>query len=233
MIAVVIPTCDHHYIPPDYGNIPVIVVLDEENRGFASSCNIGLSKAHEQGFSWAVVCNDDVDVSSQDLNRMVREVQENTGAISPMIIDDQGGEYAGISVLKWGRVRMIRSNEKKSPDSAFGTCMLVPSWVRFDSQYLHGFEDIALCSLLKKRGKTVTICRFAHCKHEGGGTIEHYTPNWFARSIYGQLRFFSSPALSGIILGLGFLQARHSMENMKGVWEGYVLWKRQRNSRTT
>ena len=31
MIAVVIPTCDHHYIPPDYGTIPVIIIYDDEN----------------------------------------------------------------------------------------------------------------------------------------------------------------------------------------------------------
>lgn len=233
MIAVVIPTCNHHYIPPDFGTIPVIVVYDDKRRGFASSSNIGIAKAHAKGIPWTVVCNDDVDFSSLDLDKMISEIQQSTGAISPLIMDDQGIKYAGISVSKWGRVRMIRSDESIAPDSAFGTCMLVPSWVRFDAQYLHGFEDIALCSLLRNRKKTISVCRTTHCKHQGGGTIAHDSRTWFARSIYGQLRFFSSPALSNIILGLGFLQARNSLESMKGVWDGYMLWKRQRNSSTT
>ena len=233
MIAVVIPTCDHHYIPPDYGTVPVIVVHDEECRGFASSCNIGISKAHARGFLWVLVCNDDIELSSSDLYTMISAIKENTGAISPLIVDDQGKKYAGLSVSKWGRTRMIGSDESIAPDSVFGTCMLIPSWVRFDAQYLHGFEDIALCSLLRKRGREIAVCRFARCTHEGGKTIAHHTRLWFARSIYGQLRFFSSPVLSGIILGLGFVQARDSVDNMKGVWDGYVLWKRQRSSRTT
>lgn len=233
MIAVVIPTCDHQYTPPDYGKIPVIVIYDDQRRGFAASCNIGIARAQEKGFPWVVVCNDDIELSLPDLHDMVHHIQENTGAISPLIIDDQGNEYAGITVSKWGRVRMILSAESIDPDSALGTCMIVPSWARFDAQYLHGFEDIALCSLLRRRGRTIIICRSARCKHDGGSTIPHYSRSWFARSIYGQLRYFSSPTLSGIILGLGLLQARSSLENMKGVWEGYTLWKNQRSSSTT
>ena len=56
-----------------------------------------------------LVCNDDIDLSLSDLHEMVHHVQENTGAISPLIVDDQGNEYAGITVSKWGRVRMIES----------------------------------------------------------------------------------------------------------------------------
>ena len=233
MIAVVIPTCDHHYVPPNYGTIPVFVVYDEDRRGFAASCNIGIAKAHAKGFSWILVCNDDIELSPLNLHTIISQIREDTGAISPLIVDDKGMEYAGISVSKWGRVRMITSRESTTPDSVIGTCMLVPSWARFDSQYLHGFEDIALCSFLRERGKKISVCRSAHCKHEGGGTVSHYSRPWFAKSIYGQLRFFSSPALSGIILGLGLFQARFSRENMKGVLDGYKLWKRQRSSRKT
>ena len=56
--------------------------------------------------------------------------------------------------------------------------------------------------------RTISICRSARCKHDGGGTIAHHSRSWFARSIYGPLRFSSSPTLSGIIVGLGLLQAR-------------------------
>ena len=164
---------------------------------------------------------------------MIHQVREETGAISPLIVDDQGGEYSGLAVSKWGRVRMIQSQESIAPDSAFGTCMLIPSWARFDDQYIHGFEDIALCALLRNRGRKIAVCRSARCRHDGGGTIMHHTRTWFARSIYGHLRYFSSPALSGIIVGLGLLQARDSIENIKGVWEGYTLWKNQRSSSTT
>ena len=233
MIAVVIPTCNHHYIPPDYGTIPVIVVHDDQRRGFAASSNIGIAKAQAQGCQWVVICNDDIALSLSDLQEMISQVQEDTGAISPLIEDDQGIKYSGIMVSNWGRVRMIRAAESRKPDSAFGTCMMIPSWARFDAQYLHGFEDIALCSLLRKRGRTITTCRSARCRHDGGSTIAHHTRSWFARSIYGQLRFYSSPALSVVIVGLGFAQARSSFENIKGVWDGYLLWKRQRSSSTT
>ena len=233
MIAVVIPTCDHHFNPPDYGTIPVIVVIDKNRRGFAASCNIGIAEAHSKGHSWVLVCNDDVDLSLSDLKEVLSKINEHTGAIAPIIIDERGFKQTGIFVSRWGRVRLIQSNETIAPDAVSGACMLVPSWARFNSQYLHGFEDIALCSLLRKRNKEIFVCRSAQCVHKGGGTLAHNTRLWFARSVYGQLLFFSSPPLSGLILGFGFLQARGSLDHMKGVWEGYLLWKNQRNSKAT
>ena len=233
MTAVVIPTCDHHFSPPDYGTVPVIVVYDKDRRGFASSCNIGIAEAHSQGHSWVLVCNDDVELSLIDLKEILSKINEDTGAMAPIIIDNHGIKQTGIKVSRWGRVRLIQSKETILPDAVSGACMLVPSWSRFNSQYIHGFEDIALCSLLRKRKKSISICRTAQCTHLGGGTLSHNTRSWFARSVYGQLLFFSSPSLTVLILGFGFLQARGSVDHMKGVWDGYLLWKNQRNSKAT
>ena len=235
MIAVVIPTCNHQYVPPDYGSISVIVVYDDPSnpRGFASSCNIGISKAHADNFSWVLICNDDADISLNDLHTLMAKIDEDTGVIAPVIVDDHGHEEAGIKVSGWGRVRMMKTTENREPDAVSGACMLIPSWARFDSGFLHGFEDVALCLLLKKRGKKITIHRDARCIHLGGGTLTHHTRAWFARSIYGQLRLFSSPILSIGIVSLGCLQARNSLSNVKGVWDGYRLWKDQRSSKET
>lgn len=235
MIAVVIPTCNHLYIAPDYGSIQVIVVYDSPSypRGFGSSCNIGIAKAHADGCSWVLICNDDAQISLSDIHKMMGYIDESAGVIAPVIVDDHGHETAGIRISRWGRSWMMRATDRRQADAVSGACMLIPSWARFDRGYLHGFEDIALCFLIKKRGKNIMIHRSARCMHHGGGTIPHHTSDWFARSIYGQLLFFSSPALSFFIVGLGMLQARHSVAHIKGVWDGYQLWNVQRSARVT
>ena len=235
MIAVIIPTCSADFVPPAYESVSVVVVFDDpkDPRGFACSCNLGLAKAHALGFRWALICNDDASISNEDIERLTHHIDEGTGVIAPVITDDKGIQRSGIVVSSWGRVRLVRSHSSEDIDALSGACFLIPSWARFDDGFTHGFEDIALCFLLRKRGKKLKIVQNAHCHHHGGGTIVHNSRKWFAHSVYGHLRIFSSHLHSPLIVALAILQARNKKSSILGVLDGWNLWRNQRSSRTT
>ena len=82
-------TYDHHYIPQ---------IMDQyRSSSFTMSKDVVLqhrptseSPKHRLEFRWVVVCNDDIDLPLSDLQEMILQIQEDAGAISPMIEDDQG-----------------------------------------------------------------------------------------------------------------------------------------------
>jgi GT2 family glycosyltransferase len=235
MIAVVIPTCSVDFVPPNYGSISVFVIFDDpkNSRGFASSCNLGLAKAHAQGFRWILICNDDASISREDILQLMQNIDDGIGVIAPVITDDKGIQSAGIVVSSWGRVQLLRTPLSEGFDALSGACFLIPAWARFDDGYSHGFEDIALCSLLKKRGKGLKLVRDVRCHHDGGGTIVHHSRIWFAHSVYGHLRFFSSSIHAPLIVGLAMMQARRRKSSLLGVLDGWLLWRDQRRSRVS
>ena len=232
MIAVVIPTCSSSFSPPSYSHIAFFVVFDDPSspRGFAASCNLGIAQAQAKGFPWVLICNDDAHISEEQIQKIHSVATEDHGVISPVIQADQKIFSSGISISSWGRVRFVRTDQERL-DALAGACMLIPSWARFHDGYIHGFEDIALCRLMRNRGKILEIVHDIVCEHKGGGTIPHDSPLWFRNSVYGHLRFYASPTLAPIIVGLGLVQARHRISNMMAVLDGWRLWRDQRNDR--
>ena len=122
---------------------------------------------------------------------------------------------------------MIRSAESTDPDSALGTCMIVPFKARFDAQYLHGFEDIAgFVEKMRTNHPDLSI-----------GTMQMMVEQQFyIIHVLGLLnRFMGSsdfrpPPYLESLLGWGPYR-RGVPRNLKGVWEGYT--ENQRNSSMT
>ena len=201
---------------------------NDKQEGFAKTCNKGLAEIQSRHIHWVLICNDDAHITQDNLDLLIAEINEYTGVIAPMIISDQKIQSAGISVSSWGRVSLRKSIHKKQPQALSGACFLIPSWVRFDDGYLHGFEDIALCSFLKKRGFSLNLVSSAICDHKSGGTLPHYTEDWYALSLYGQLRFFSKSRHIPLILCMAIAQKNINMEGLKGIWKGFSMWKNHR-----
>ena len=228
MIAVVIPTRNPQYVPPDYDKTPIVIVRDHNGEGFAKTCNRGLAELQSKNVRWALICNDDAHIAPDHLTQLLEHIDENTGVIAPTITADQKILCAGISVSSWGRVRLRRHVEATIPDALSGACFLIPSWVRFDDGYLHGFEDIALCSFLKNRGFHLRLVSDVYCEHRGGGTLAHHTMDWYDLSLYGQLRYFSKRRYAPLILLMALVQKNIGKEGRRGVWKGFLRWKHQR-----
>lgn len=245
MIAVVIPTLDHGFTPPSYEGISVFVVYDGppqnaknthllgHQKGFAHACNVGLAYAQHQGFRHVLILNDDAHLTQKDLHIMYKQAQDEVSVIGPVIIDDQGIQSAGIRYSSWGRVFLNKDVTCTSIQALSGACLLMPSWLRFDEGYPHGFEDIELCSRVQQMNIAIRLARDARCFHLGGKSIAHHSRLWFQHSIYGQLRFFKKRRYLPLVVAMGFLQARNRVESIKGVYGGAMLWWHQRSSRAT
>jgi len=228
MIAVVIPTRNLAYQSPQYRDFPTILIQDSRGEGFAKTCNRGLALAQKQKKKWVLICNDDAQIQEQDIHLLIARITDQIGVIGPVIMADQKIQSAGISVSRWGRLQLRNSITFRPPDALSGACFLVPSWIRFEDGYPHGFEDIALCFFLKKRGFTLSLVHDAICQHRGGGTLQHRTKDWYAFSIYGQLRLFSQYRNIPLILLLAMLQIKTDTEGWKGFRKALSMWKNQR-----
>ena len=81
---------------------------------------------------------------------------------------------------------------------------------------------------LKKRGFSLHLVSSAICEHQSGGTLPHYTKDWYAFSLYGQLRFFSKSRYVPLILCMAIAQKNIKKEGLKGIWKGFSMWKNYR-----
>ena len=164
---------------------------------------------------------------------MIHQLRGGDRVIGPVITDDRGIQSAGIKVSSWGRVALNKDPTHTTLQALSGACLLIPSWLRFDEGYPHGFEDIELCARITKMGLDIELVREASCFHMGGHSIPHGSKLWFQHSIYGQLRFFGKRRYFPIIILMGLLQARHHRDSLIGVWQGGLRWWHQRSSKAT
>ena len=181
----------------------------------------------QDGFSWVLVLNDDAVVQKADLRQMMALIKPNIGAIGAVIYDQKNVTTAGISVAFWGRVKNLRKHPDKSHfvDALSGACLLLPSWSRFDIRFPHGFEDIAMCSQLRKMGLSSIVCATARCFHQQGSTVSQRSPKKMRNSVYGQALFFKHRRFFPLVLGLAVLQLlkeRSTMSRYIGAYEGFI-----------
>ena len=218
-----------------HGSLPSFdgcCVLQGRKKGFAQACNVGLSRAQQDGYEWALILNDDAQIKEASIKRLMLHCSSETGAIGPLVYDSVGIESAGIDVRSYGRISL----QQRIPDSftevdaLAGVSLVVPTWVRFDKRFIHGFEDIALCFQLKKMGYQIVLEPTAKCIHQGGGSIPHGSKEWFSHSVYGQLLFYNRKNLFYPIVFLAFLQSMkmRKKDSFVGVLDGAKKWVYQR-----
>ena len=105
--------------------------------------------------------------------------------------------------------------------------MLIPSHLRFDERFPHGFEDIELCLRATQMGYKIRVQYDAICFHHGEGTISRNEKQGQRSSVYGQLILFSSIRKAPIIAGLCLAQIikeNGKMERYIGLGKGIMDW---------
>jgi GT2 family glycosyltransferase len=198
--------------------------IRSENVGFSKAVNNGLAHLEKRGFTQVLLLNDDAKITPSDIEKLLKQTSNQT-ILAPTILCN-GKRIYGVSVKSWGRVKA--NLQRSSPiDAVFGTCMLLPSNLRFDEGFPHGFEDIELCQRAKKMGFTIKLVEDALCIHQGESSLSRNDKKGQRASVYGQLRLFSSLKKSPLITGLCFAQIvreKGNIERYVGFSKGVVDW---------
>lgn len=201
----------------------VFVLKNMERKSFANSVNIGLDFLEGKGIKRSLILNDDAKIREEDCAQLFEEWGEKQ-LISP-IIHQNGDCFHGIRVKNWGRVFL--DSTTKQPDSLLGTCLLIPTELRFDTGFPHGFEDIELCLRAKKQGYKLRVLDSVICWHLGEGSLSRKERQGQRFSTYGHLRLFSSkrkaPSI-GMLSLLQILKERGDSERYLGWAQGVGDW---------
>lgn len=171
--------------PAGLNGLDVETIRTEGSIGFAKAVNRGLAFLEANGVKRVLILNDDAVVHPDCVLKLRAAWCTEDGALGPVLADGQGRRWSGIEVSRSGRVRMRAGVKGGRVDAVSGACLLMRVTERFDSDFVHGFEDIELCLRLRRKGALVRIVSDALCTHAGGATID-------ARS-----RFAQRAALSG------------------------------------
>jgi len=207
----------------------VQILRNNRESSFANSVNTGLEHLHRLGVKKALVLNDDALISEEDCQKLFSRWKPKT-LISPII---QHGEeqFYGVRVQKLGRVSILK--ELSVPDALLGTCLLLPTELRFDSGFPHGFEDIELSIRARTMGYRLEILEQTYCHHIGEGTLSRMQRRGQRYATYGQLRLYSSKRkapMVGLLSLLQILRERGDVERYVGFVQGVGDWVFERHT---
>ncbi len=199
-------------------------------RGFAAAANLGLARAQERGFTWAVLLNDDA-VPRPGCIAALRAAVEAPGIVAagPVLEGPDGVESAG---LRYHEVTARLRQQTRVPagvqtvDALSGACLLVSVEVRFDERFPHAMEDIDLSRRLRAGGGSLVVEPAARCWHAGGGSVPRRGREAARDALRGHLRLAGdSRVRRGLVVAYALVQiAREGgpAERLLGVWEGVV-----------
>ena len=202
------------------------------NGGFARAVNVGLQVAAGMGARAALVLNDDAVPAPECIQRLLEVWTRRGGAVGPVIENGLGQvTSAGIELSVWGRLR--EQNQVREPDvhavgALSGACLLVGTTWRFDPDFRHGMEDIALCRRIRAAGGHAWLVPDARCRHVGGATVDRTSPDAQRAAVAGHLRLVDGGIRTPVVLGLSVAQVMRdgpSPERLQAVLQGWRDWR--------
>ena len=206
----------------------IICIRSSGDSGFTNAVNMGLSRIETLGFRFVLVLNDDAWIGLDDIQHLVQMAQPNR-LISP-VIQSQGRRFYGVTIRSWGLVQ-LNQNRSNRVDALLGTCLLMPSNLRFDSRFYHGFEDLHLTAMAKHSGFELLVIEKAICRHVGGASLDSKSLKGLRFSVYGHLCLYNSLQRGPIIWSLYLLkvvftdQARGvRMKSIRAINYGVLDW---------
>ena len=181
----------------------VHIVRTEGLSGFARAANAGLDRIEQMGLPLVLLLNDDAQMRPGAIAALVDSWMDTDGAIAPVLYEHSGPVY-GITVTRWGRVRL--NLKPQAPQALSGAALLMRSSERFDPLYVHGFEDIELCRRLRDRGLDLRVIEESLCDHLGGGSVKRRSRAAQRAAMAGHLRYLGGGIRGGVAVGLGLAQ---------------------------
>ena len=159
------------------------------NSGFTNAANLGLNTAEQLGFSYVLLMNDDAWLDTVDIHKIFDMAHPNK-LVSP-IVECNNRRYYGVRIHSWGLIK-LNTKPSKQIDALLGACLLMPSPLRFDNRFHHGFEDLHLTSVSKQSGFELVLREDITCRHIGGGTVHPQSVDGIRFSVYGHLALYDS-----------------------------------------
>lgn len=210
----------------------VRVVPGGAGLGFARAVNRGLAAAEAEGFTHALVLNDDAAPEPGCLDALGAAWSSDSGAVGPLLVGPAGVESAGMRLSRWGRLRTHTTvppgGRPVLVDALSGACILLRAGARFDEGYRHGMEDVSLCRALRRAGRTVRLVPTVRCRHLGGATVDRRSPAAQRHAVSGHLRLVGGGIHAPVVLGLAVAQVVREgggAARIRAVARGWRDWR--------
>lgn len=159
------------------------LIRSEENRGFASGCNIGIRYALKCGAKYLWLLNNDTVVHPRALSEMVALAasDKKVGLVGSVVHDFHDPEsvqaYGGGSINRWlGTSRYLKEPGKGRLDYVTGASLLIKKPVvesvgLLDEAYFFYWEDAAYSQRALRAGWKLSVAEGSHILHKEGGTV--------------------------------------------------------------
>lgn len=220
-----------------------VLLLLDENGGYAAGNNVGIRKAIELGYDTFLLANSDTYlISRHALSDCYSYMKENKiGILGPKMINESGEDISGyINVDRYGRTKHQLTNDITECKSLTGAFILIDKQVIDKIGYLKEFyylyrEETDYCIRAFNEGIHIVYYPIVTIVHKAGTTTKgvahyYYNRNMFilAREIYKtsgfQLAFFYF--FRYIINSIRLIKkegtAKEKMRRIKQIWCAYV-----------
>jgi GT2 family glycosyltransferase len=170
---------------------PVTILLNDRNRGYAYSNNLGAAAARGE---FLFLLNNDVVLSRGWIDPMLDKLRSDplAGAVGNIQFNPRTGliDHAGVFFTREGLPRHARKNRRRPPagdvrewPAVTAACLgirreLFQRLGGFDEAYVNGFEDIDLCMKLKQAGYGNWVCNKS--------VIHHHVSSSPGRHVYNE-----------------------------------------------
>lgn len=153
-----------------------------ENLGFGRGNNVGLRRALDAGYDYALLVNNDAFAAADMLDRLLAAADESVALVSPKIYYDSRPDtiwFAGgrqkqytLDIAGTGRGQPdgLEWTKDRDVDYLLGTCLLVnlvagAAVGLFDERYFMYFEDLDWSIRIRQGGYRLRVAAAAHLYH--------------------------------------------------------------------
>jgi len=162
----------------------VVALVNKENLGFASACNLGMRYSFDRGADFVLLLNNDTVVAPDFLEKMVTAAESDKIGIvgakiyyfdQPNRIWFAGGKFiwwrASGRHLLWGRIDTDKIKGIRPSDFITGCVMLIRKELvddigYFFEPYFLTVEDLDFCYLARKKGWLIRVALDAEVWHK-------------------------------------------------------------------
>jgi len=218
-----------------FADADIRVVPGGRGVGFARAVNRGLAAAEAEGFTHALVLNDDATPEPGCLDGLAAAWTSDCGAVGPLLVGPDGLESAGMHLSRWGRLRtrteVPPGGRPVAVQAISGACMLLRTGDRFDEGYAHGMEDVSLCRALRRAGRQVRLVPTVRCRHLAGATIDRRSAVAQRHAVAGHLRLVGGGVKTPLVIGLAVAQVVREgpdRARLSAIRDGWLDWRTRR-----
>jgi GT2 family glycosyltransferase len=154
------------------------VIRNAANLGFGMGCNIGMDAAETE---FVLLANPDTRLDAGAIARLVAAADAfpDAAILAPMLCDENGERVRSWDVEQLHR-RLLSRKRGAEPwpegplcaEFLSGACMLLRAsdGLRFDEAFFLFYEDDAICTAARAKGRSLVLVPDAVMRHAGGGS---------------------------------------------------------------